>query len=90
VSIGFSMVFTTGEDEQPTISEAVSMNLGSVTAVTTPVVDSLRTNHSFPSLLPYTRAISRKALKTSWKNGSHFHLRGQAGLSLWILHIPTG
>jgi len=28
-----------GEDKQPTVSEAVSMSLGSITAVTTPVVD---------------------------------------------------
>jgi hypothetical protein len=28
-----------GEDKRPTVSEAVSMSLGSITAVTTPVVD---------------------------------------------------
>lgn len=28
-----------GEDEQPTVSEVVSVRLGSITAVTTPVVD---------------------------------------------------
>jgi hypothetical protein len=39
VSVGFSMVYTMGEDRQPTVSEAVSMSLGSSTAVTTPVVD---------------------------------------------------
>jgi hypothetical protein len=33
------MVYTMGEDEQPTVSEAVSARLGSITAVTTPVVD---------------------------------------------------
>ncbi len=36
------MVYTMGEDEQPTVSEAVSMSLGSITAVTTPVVDIAR------------------------------------------------
>ena len=34
-----SMVYTMGEDEQPTSSEAVSMSPGSIAAVTTLVVD---------------------------------------------------
>lgn len=29
-------------------------------------------------------------MKESWSNGYHSHLRGLAGLSLWISHIPTG
>jgi len=33
------MVYTMGEDKQRTVSEAVSMSLGSITAVTTLVVD---------------------------------------------------
>lgn len=33
------MVYSMGEDKQPTVSEAVSMSLSSITAVTTLVVD---------------------------------------------------
>jgi hypothetical protein len=39
VSVGFAMVCPMGEEKQPTVSEAVSMSLGSITAATTPVMD---------------------------------------------------
>ena len=49
VSVGFPMVYTMGEDKQPTVSEAVSMSLSSITDVTIPVVETTCVRITFPS-----------------------------------------
>ena len=43
------MVYTMGEDKQPKVSEAESMSFGSITAVTTPVVETACVRITFPS-----------------------------------------
>jgi hypothetical protein len=42
------MVFTVGEGEQPTVSEAVSVRLGSITAMTIPVLVDIACVRTIP------------------------------------------